>query len=449
MANTWANAVMTNKGLALQAKLLAGTTLTITKAMTGSGTVATASLPSQTAVSSPQQTLSARTVSYSGGAAAVPFYLGNDSLATGYTAMQVGVYAQDPDEGEILYFIAQAATGGGTYVPSNTEMPGFSAEWTFYFAIGQADEVEVTVDPAHSVSQEEAQQMIDTSIGAATIAVSQISGVLPTANGGTGNANGTVAKLTTARTIRTNLGSTSTASFDGSANVTPGVTGTLPIANGGTGNTTGLAASATKLATARTIRTNLGSTSTASFDGSANVTPGVTGTLPIANGGTGRTDGNIAGNAGTATKLATARTIRTNLASTSTASFDGSANVTPGVTGILPVAHGGTGNEYGAASELLITRSFRVNLASTSTAGFNGSADCTPGVTGVLKVANGGTGNSSVDTTPTSGSTKMVTSGGVYTAINTASNSKQNTILKGTSAPSSSTGSNGDVYIQY
>lgn len=64
------------------------------------------------------------------------------------------------------------------------------------------------------------------------------SGTLSTARGGTGNANGTVAKLTTARTIRTNLGSTSTASFDGSANVTPGVTGTLPIANGGTGQTT-------------------------------------------------------------------------------------------------------------------------------------------------------------------------------------------------------------------
>ena len=49
------------------------------------------------------------------------------------------------------------------------------------------------------------------------------------------------------------------------------------------------ATSAIKLATARTIRTNLGSTSTASFDGTANITPGVTGTLPVANGGTGAT----------------------------------------------------------------------------------------------------------------------------------------------------------------
>ena len=36
---------------------------------------------------------------------------------------------------------------------------------------------------------------------------------------------------------------------------------------------------------------------------------------------------------------------------------------------------------------------------------------------GTLPVARGGTGNTSIDTTPTSGSTKMVTSGGVYTAL--------------------------------
>lgn len=51
---------------------------------------------------------------------------------------------------------------------------------------------------------------------------------------------------------------------------------------------------ATKLATPRTIRTNLASTATASFDGSANITPGVTGTLPITNGGTGATTANAA-----------------------------------------------------------------------------------------------------------------------------------------------------------
>lgn len=57
-------------------------------------------------------------------------------------------------------------------------------------------------------------------------------------NANSANSSITASKLSTARTIRTNLASTSTASFDGSANITPGVTGTLPVANGGTGQTT-------------------------------------------------------------------------------------------------------------------------------------------------------------------------------------------------------------------
>lgn len=63
--------------------------------------------------------------------------------------------------------------------------------------------------------------------------------------------------------------------------LTPAAIGALPA--GGT------AAAATKLATARTVQVNLGSTTAANFDGSANITPGVTGTLPVARGGTGVT----------------------------------------------------------------------------------------------------------------------------------------------------------------
>ena len=55
-----------------------------------------------------------------------------------------------------------------------------------------------------------------------------------------------------------------------------------------------ITANARRLYTARSIRTNLGSTSSASFDGTASITPGVTGTLPIANGGTGATSASTA-----------------------------------------------------------------------------------------------------------------------------------------------------------
>lgn len=89
------------------------------------------------------------------------------------------------------------------------------------------------------------------------------------------------------------------------------------------------------------------------------------------------------GNANTATKLATARTITANLASSTAGSFDGSANITVGVTGTLPIANGGTG--------LTSAPSMLVNLAST-TATSPLQASPRPGVTGTLPIANGGTG---------------------------------------------------------
>lgn len=51
----------------------------------------------------------------------------------------------------------------------------------------------------------------------------------------------------------------------------------------------------------------------------------------------------LSGNATTATTLQTARTIQTNLASTSSVSFNGSANITPWVTWILAIGNGWTG----------------------------------------------------------------------------------------------------------
>lgn len=47
-------------------------------------------------------------------------------------------------------------------------------------------------------------------------------------------------------------------------------------------------------------------------------------------------------------------------------------------------------------------------------------------ISGVLPVERGGTGNSSVDNTPTANSTRMCTSGGIYTAVNELKTSVSN-----------------------
>lgn len=77
--------------------------------------------------------------------------------------------------------------------------------------------------------------------------------------------------------------------FDGSDDILLGVVN--PTANT---FSTSLATTATKLATARGIHTNLGSESSVNFDGSAAIAPGVTGTLPITHGGTGATTASAA-----------------------------------------------------------------------------------------------------------------------------------------------------------
>ena len=151
--NIWTSCIITEKGLALQSKLIAGTALTITRAVTGTGYVSPDQLKQQTSVTGETQELTFRAVTYpESGKCALPCYLTNKGLAAAYMVTQVGVYADDPDEGEILYFIAQVAEGMGSAIPAEDEVPSYSAEWTFYFQYGQADNVNVTVDPAGTVT---------------------------------------------------------------------------------------------------------------------------------------------------------------------------------------------------------------------------------------------------------------------------------------------------------
>ncbi|GHU77546.1 hypothetical protein AGMMS49992_25760 [Clostridia bacterium] len=201
-----------------------------------------------------------------------------------------------------------------------------------------------------------------------------------------GTTNIKALSLVNARAFVTNLASTASANFDGTANNTHGVTGVLPVANGGTGNTSGNtagnASTASTLQTARTIALSGKATGTAtSFNGSANITIPVT-ALSIAAADVPTLNQNTTGSAAT---LTTARTVQTNLASTAAASFNGSANITPGVTGVLPIANGGTGNTTGnaaTATTLQTARTIGLSGKATGTAtSFNGSANITIPVT--------------------------------------------------------------------
>lgn len=182
-----------------------------------------------------------------------------------------------------------------------------------------------------------------------------------------GNAN-TATKLQTTRTING-------VSFDGTANITIADSTKLPIA-GGTmtgdltlkGNPTADLMAATKKYVDDSVASagggdvlaagNNSFTGANTFQNLVTMVGGVvftSGTTTLAWKNATQIVATInastyTGNSATATKLATARTITANLASSTAGSFDGSANITVGVTGTLPIANGGTGATTAAAA---------------------------------------------------------------------------------------------------
>lgn len=99
------------------------------------------------------------------------------------------------------------------------------------------------------------------------------------------------------------------------------------------------------------------------------------------------------------------------------------------VTGTLPVSKGGTGNtsvdSTPTANSTKMVTSGGVYAALQEVAG-RSHTHSVDDITGILPVSKGGTGYGSVDSTPTSGSSKMVTSGGVYTALAGKADSSHN-----------------------
>ena len=125
-----------------------------------------------------------------------------------------------------------------------------------------------------------------------------LSGTLAVANGGTGVTSGTGTGsnvLNTSPTFVTPVLGTPTSGTLTNATglpLTTGVTGTLPVANGGTGVTTETGTGANVLNTSPTLVTPILGTPTSGTLTNATglpLTTGVTGTLSVANGGTGAT----------------------------------------------------------------------------------------------------------------------------------------------------------------
>lgn len=155
----WDNTTKTEKGLALDQKLMAmSLPLRIKSAVSGSGSVNPTQLVKQTEVLQPQQELNLRqSFLTSDGTAVIPVELSNKGLVEGYSLFQVGLFAEDPDEGDVLYIIAQTALTGGEVVPSESETASYSITWNFGVKGSLAASMEVVVGEAGSMSVDQGQ----------------------------------------------------------------------------------------------------------------------------------------------------------------------------------------------------------------------------------------------------------------------------------------------------
>lgn len=140
--------VITQNGQALMAKMIAGTgNIEFTKICASSTQYTESQLSALTALSNVKQTsLVSKVTRTNEVAIKVEGAYTNADLKTGYYMRTLGLYAVDPDKGEILYAVA-IETSGNCYMPPYNGVTVTAAYIQLYTTVGNADNVSLEVNP--------------------------------------------------------------------------------------------------------------------------------------------------------------------------------------------------------------------------------------------------------------------------------------------------------------
>jgi hypothetical protein len=140
--------VITNDGQALMAKMIAGSgNIDFTKICSSSTQYQENQLQSLTALSNIKQTTLVSKVSRTNNVAIkVEAAFSNVDITTGYYMRTLGLYAVDPDKGEILY-AACIETSNNCYIPPYNGVTVSAAYIQLYTTVGNADSVSLEVNP--------------------------------------------------------------------------------------------------------------------------------------------------------------------------------------------------------------------------------------------------------------------------------------------------------------
>ena len=152
----WNPSKLTTAGKALLAKAQAGqTSIQITKAQTGSGSYSSGeNIEGRTALKNPKQTfpIQNKVISDAENTVILKIAITNKSetetLSNGYDITEFGIFAKDPQKGEILYSIATASTSD--YMPAYNGVLPSVINMSYYLEVSNA--ANVTINSAGAIA---------------------------------------------------------------------------------------------------------------------------------------------------------------------------------------------------------------------------------------------------------------------------------------------------------
>ena len=164
----WNQSKLTTAGKALLAKAQAGqTSIQITKVQTGSGSYSSGeNLEGRTALKTPKQTfpIQSKSISDADNTLILKIAITNKSetetLSTGYDITELGIFAKDPQKGEILYSIATASTSD--YMPAYNGVIPSVINLSYYLEVANA--ASVTINSAGALALQADLEALETRV---------------------------------------------------------------------------------------------------------------------------------------------------------------------------------------------------------------------------------------------------------------------------------------------
>lgn len=142
---------ITNKGQALMSKIIAGSgNIEFTKVSASSNIYTESQILALTSLANVKQTVAiSRITRINNVSVQIEAAMENSKLTSGYNMNSIGLYAKDPDDGEILYAVASVASyDKGAYMPPFNGLTASGAYFKLTTTVSNSDNVSLEVDQA-------------------------------------------------------------------------------------------------------------------------------------------------------------------------------------------------------------------------------------------------------------------------------------------------------------